>query len=245
MTPPPKSSATARAFLKKNAPLLEPGLCLEERPLELSEGVTIDLWGSDALGRPVLLFVSASIKPPLFDQILDAVSRFQETPGRWAGRFQAATDARVIVVTEKFSDDLRRRMEVFARAVPLRVLQLQLPTTTKGRPEVTPIIPAGKPDILALAQDISENTRAAASRFLSALFHIRPSFQVQGAKWPILLTGVHGPFGILFQNDGKLSLCCSNENGATESIGLVDDLSVDMALDSLMRQQWTGDSEAA
>ncbi len=245
MNPPPKSPATVRTFLKKNVGLLEPGLRLEGQPLELAEGVSVDLWGVDALGRPVLLFLAATINPSLFNEILDVVSRFQETPDRWLGRFSSITDIRVMVVTEKFSEDLRRRMEVLARAIPLRVLQLRLPTTTKGVPEVLPLLPAGRPDFSFLTQDIEEKTRVAAGRFLSALTHIRPAFQAQGAQWPILLTGIHGPFGILFQSDGRLSLCCNHEGGEAKRIDLVDDLSVDIALDCLMREQWVAENEAA
>ena len=148
-----------------------------------------------------------------------------------------------------------RNLELLSKAFPLRVWQVGV---DEGQETPSPIldlcVPAARPQLQEWVkgepEGMPETSVHFLRRFLNGVQCIQPRVAMIGEPWPILLSGKDGFFASLYLSAGLGGSACPlfawvDESGDTRQMELVDDESVDLAIDVLMREQWVSPEAAA
>lgn len=164
---------------------LETGLCLHGADLVLDGGVTVDFFARDAVGAPVLVFLSVLHEDwALAGRVAEARATFARMRPAFAGPVVGGDrPVRAIVIGFDFAEGALSRLRESAWPW-LRVLRvdgflldgaLHLAVTPVVEPEARPIAPFAVPETWPLGAQ-----RAIASTFVDLLRRLDPELRVDG-----------------------------------------------------------------
>ncbi len=234
-------------FLRSRPAALEPDLRILDRSLEPGalggEDEEHDvpaasvLCGEDAVGRPVLVLTTCPDAQRSCERLIRLASTLRLPGHPLLAGFRRPDEARVILIGEHFSSELLDRLRLLEDAIAVRCYLVTVGGTAEApEPRFRPLRASGAPAAQLLASFDEEHGRLL-GRFLDAAGRIQPPVRLQGRRWPMLLSGRNGPFACLHR-DGELPLLAwLGSTRPREKLELVDEASVDLAIDVLLREQ--------
>ena len=238
MTSTPGSWSATEFFtwLRQFSSNCEPGIKFQDDPLLISKDHQVDLCATDATGQPLLFFWSEDCGADLENVLLDVMSALQNEPGRFTARFPKLSEShchpRAVVYTVGPIDQARRRLELLAKAIPLRVISIRLNEASTS-PKLNIELPSGlAPPYWELA-GLCEIGSMHCQRLIKACNLVQPSVSVLFNNWPLLLSGRNGNFAALHCQEGHVKFVTSNNE-----VALFEEEDVDHAIDLIMREQY-------
>ena len=229
--------AQLQSWLVANPNVLEPGLVLHDKQLNLGPDLTVPVYGSDPFGRPCLCVIHPTLDSTVSEKMLEVVSRMQTEGRRFRPLFSHPSEPRIFLITSEISSELRQRLDLLAGAFPLRtyVVSDSLPG------EVTPNMhledPLSRRGPHYLLEQIPENLLPRVSRLINAAEALQPSILLQGHDWPIIFVNQNGPIAALYADEMGLLFTHPHSSQGNVSLRLENDEVVDNAIDYLMRCQ--------
>lgn len=220
-------------WLRDHSSWLEPGVRLHGGPMAPLCGAPDQrLCGTDALGRPVLAFVTEEFSPSFFDALIGTVARWSRNAAGHASAPPATAEPRAFVLAADPPRGALERCELLARAFSLRVWSLDAGTSAEPQPELC--VPAAPGDFAAALRCFPSETAGLGERLLAAARAIRPPLPLRGSPWPGLFIGERKPCAALHAAGARLYFACDGEPGLLE---LRSEDAVDLAIDCLLRER--------
>ncbi len=234
-----------RKWLSRHPDVLEPGLSLMDRGLDLGQGLEVPLVGIDPLGHPCLVLYCDRFDARLLDQLLEMVARMHAEGLRFQPLFPRPTEPRIFLLAPSFEQEVRQRLALLAKAFPLRAFTMLPPLEKDTAPQLIHEHLDSDLEPRQLAAMLPGELQPFANRLLGACKALRPRVRVQGTSWPLIFHGSHGPCATLFFENNELWFASAQEQGSSVPWKLQADSAVDRAIDVLMHHQGKSVSPAA
>lgn len=244
-TPPHWSFEEIRKWLSRHPDVLEPGLSLLDRGLDLGHGLEVPLAGIDPLGHPCLVLYCEQFDARLLDQLLEMVARMHAEGMRFQPLFPRPTEPRVFLLAPCFEQEVRQRLALLAKAFPLRAFTILPPVGQDTCPQLIHEHLDSGAEPRQLVAKLPSCVEPLAKRLLGACDALHPQVRVQSTSWPLVFHGSHGPCATLFLENDELWFATTQEKANPVPWKLQADSAVDRAIDVLMRHQGKSVSPAA
>ncbi|MDP6962543.1 MAG: hypothetical protein QGF46_00075 [Planctomycetota bacterium] len=226
-----------QSWIVANPEVIEPGLVLFDKQLEMGHGLSVPVYGYDPFGRPCLCMIHPTLDSTVFEKMLEVVAQLQSEGRRYRPLFSAPTKPRVFLITSAISYELRQRLDLLAGAFMLRtyVVSDSLPG------EVTPSIHLEDPLSHCgpdyLLSQLPEKISPQVVRLINACNALEPPILLQGHDWPIIFVNKKGPIASLHHDEDGLIFSRPHSSEGSTALRLSDDEVIDSAIDYMMRCQ--------
>lgn len=234
-----------QSWLAANPDVLEPGLVLHDKQLDLGPGLTVPVYGSDPFGRPCLCMIHSELDSTVSEKMLEVVSRMQTEGRRFRPLFSQPSSPRIFLVTTAISSELRQRLDLLAGAFPLRTFVVSDALPGEVMPNLHLEDPLSRRGPHSLLKKLPDDLLARVSRLINAAEALQPAILLQGHDWPIIFVNNSGPIAALFADDNGLTFMRPHSSQGNAGLRLENDEIVDTAIDYLMRCQINSEQSQA
>lgn len=224
----------ARAAFLAQPAWIEPGILLQGQALRMPNGRKVRLHGVDILGRPCIVGVFRELDADAYDWMLSVACAFRDGILGGDAVYARGREPRLFVVAPWFRPEDIARVALLDQAFSVRALRLR--KAAEGRwstelmhPRTDPLDEAAwEARAPASSHGFLRRLRAAARRGVQRC-------EFQGAPWPLLLIGPHGPLAAVHRDGERLLFLVS---GSAEVSPRLIDLSTeggqDAAIDAVL-----------
>ena len=216
--------------------VLEPGLELYMKQLDLGLKLSVPFYGTDIFGRPCLIIVKPDLDDTVSDYILELVARMQAEGRRFRPLFARPSEPRVFLITSTIPSRMRQRLDLLSCSFSLRTFVVSSPLPGQFKPNMYLEDPPSRSGPTKLLQALSLELSKSINRLTQAVQTMHPDLLMQGHDWPVLLVYKNEPIAALFCEADEMIFVRPDATGFVQ-IGLNSDESIDLAIDYLLRYQ--------
>lgn len=223
-----------RASLLESPAWLEPGVLLQDQALRLPDRRKIRLHGVDILGRPCLVGIFRELDESAYDWMLSVACAFRDGILGGDAVYARGREPRLFVLAPWFRPEDMARLALLDEAVSVRALRLRKTNSERWSTELM----HPRTDFLdeqVWEQDAPPALHGFLHRLRAAAHRGVQRCEFQGAPWPLLVVGKHGPFAAIHRDGERLLFLEAGLHGQSPRlIDLSSELGQDEAIHAIL-----------